>query len=557
MLTMNNDARLFTAFVGDYPNHLRFSPPQPAANIDFVVHADSLFMVYECRIDLQTGPLNSAPGDTVGFATWINDPGHFYGWGQSNAGEWPRGALWDAAETLGDLVLAKEPETNLLMLGDRLAVDMKAVDVSGDDREELVVLTKSQGEGDIGFSDTNGQVVVFQWNDGVFESIFSSDPVEGYPTVLRIADVDADGRPDILFTCTGLKMLHNIGDSYEMADLITGADLRSFVAIDLNNDGLPDIVAHNVSGDEKKVSLYQQNPDHTFSFIRHLEDSAELNRIVSLKWNGDANPDVLLGSSTSGRLLLLQNNGDLTLAPVYTDTVGSEVTALEAADFDLDGYDDFAVAVNSDNIRVFHNRRNGEFGESYAGNYIRSCYALTAIKIDNDPYPDLVASLWLGNLFLYRNMGAMDFDEVDAGLAASLSPSGSVAAGDFDGNGLVDIAFASNPVEVLFDAALRFGVPTTVSARSESMPKSFQLWQNYPNPFNPTTTIAFDVTKPVHVELKVFDALGREAATLVNQKYEPGRHKATFDGGQFASGLYFYRIRMGDFQQTRKMLLVR
>ena len=89
------------------------------------------------------------------------------------------------------------------------------------------------------------------------------------------------------------------------------------------------------------------------------------------------------------------------------------------------------------------------------------------------------------------------------------------------------------------------------------LPKAFTLYPNKPNPFNPSTTITFDVPLASHVELRVFDMLGREVATLVNERCQPGQHRVTFDAGQLASGLYFYRIRMGDFEQTRKMLLVR
>ena len=109
----------------------------------------------------------------------------------------------------------------------------------------------------------------------------------------------------------------------------------------------------------------------------------------------------------------------------------------------------------------------------------------------------------------------------------------------------------SRPIRVTVSGA------TGVSGRNTATPKEFALHQNYPNPFNPTTSIAFSVAKATHVELTVFDRLGREVATLVNRKYRPGQYNIKFDAGQLASGLYFYRMRMGDFLRTRKMLLVR
>jgi len=96
-----------------------------------------------------------------------------------------------------------------------------------------------------------------------------------------------------------------------------------------------------------------------------------------------------------------------------------------------------------------------------------------------------------------------------------------------------------------------------------SGPMTFGLDQNYPNPFNPTTTIYFQLPKDSRVSLKVYDLLGREVTTLVNEDRAAGYHDARFNAGNFASGVYFYRMeaKPGDggqgFQQTRKMVVVK
>ena len=93
------------------------------------------------------------------------------------------------------------------------------------------------------------------------------------------------------------------------------------------------------------------------------------------------------------------------------------------------------------------------------------------------------------------------------------------------------------------------------------IPDRFSLDQNYPNPFNPSTTIRFGipsgVSTPEATTLKVFDALGREVATLVNEKLAPGTYTAKFETGGLASGVYFYRLNAGKFVETKKMLMVR
>ena len=90
-----------------------------------------------------------------------------------------------------------------------------------------------------------------------------------------------------------------------------------------------------------------------------------------------------------------------------------------------------------------------------------------------------------------------------------------------------------------------------------SLPTKFELWQNYPNPFNPTTTIQYAVPKAEHITLKVYDELGNEVTTLVNENKEAGQYRVSFNGSNFASGIYFYRITAGDFTEVKKLMLLK
>ena len=88
-------------------------------------------------------------------------------------------------------------------------------------------------------------------------------------------------------------------------------------------------------------------------------------------------------------------------------------------------------------------------------------------------------------------------------------------------------------------------------------PKEFKLEQNFPNPFNPTTTIQYQVPADSKVTLKVYDILGSEVATLVNEEQEAGYKEVQFNGNNIASGMYVYRLQAGDFVSTKKMILVK
>jgi len=93
------------------------------------------------------------------------------------------------------------------------------------------------------------------------------------------------------------------------------------------------------------------------------------------------------------------------------------------------------------------------------------------------------------------------------------------------------------------------------------VPSSFSLSQNYPNPFNPTTKIKFEIPDGQlttnNVQLIIFDALGREIKTLINESLPAGSYEVTFDGSMFPSGIYFYRLVSGDFKETKRMLMVK
>jgi hypothetical protein len=128
---------------------------------------------------------------------------------------------------------------------------------------------------------------------------------------------------------------------------------------------------------------------------------------------------------------------------------------------------------------------------------------------------------------------------------------------------LSSITDGRNKVRKLFEIyEQNFPGSYTPPNYEEIYPKEFSLSQNYPNPFNPSTTIKFTVPLDVkretsNTKLVVYDILGREVKTLVNENRAPGSYEITFDASQLASGVYFYRLTSGDFMQTKKMILIR
>ena len=93
--------------------------------------------------------------------------------------------------------------------------------------------------------------------------------------------------------------------------------------------------------------------------------------------------------------------------------------------------------------------------------------------------------------------------------------------------------------------------------QKSTLPIEFALLQNYPNPFNPITKIRYDIATASQVTLKIYDILGEEVITLVNELVQPGRYTVDWNAGSFASGVYLYTITAGDFIETKKMILIR
>lgn len=98
---------------------------------------------------------------------------------------------------------------------------------------------------------------------------------------------------------------------------------------------------------------------------------------------------------------------------------------------------------------------------------------------------------------------------------------------------------------------------TGMGNNTSLIPNKYELGQNYPNPFNPTTKINFAIPKQGLVTMKIYDVLGREVRTLVNEVKQAGNYTVDFNASEFASGVYFYKIQAGEFMDIKRMILVK
>ena len=132
---------------------------------------------------------------------------------------------------------------------------------------------------------------------------------------------------------------------------------------------------------------------------------------------------------------------------------------------------------------------------------------------------------------------------------------------DYDNINRIVIRITSNGngslTDYNFDNFTFTSTITSVSGDSSRIPKSYELSQNYPNPFNPSTVINYKLVNPGNVILKVYDMLGKEVATLVNEQQGAGSHSVIFNASNLSSGMYIYVLKTGEFMAKNKMMLVK
>ena len=130
-----------------------------------------------------------------------------------------------------------------------------------------------------------------------------------------------------------------------------------------------------------------------------------------------------------------------------------------------------------------------------------------------------------------------------------------IARGSSNLNSITQLRSLSDYVQNIYNE--NFQSVLAVNNISSEIPVQFELSQNYPNPFNPITNLEFGISDLGFVSLKVYDALGKEVKTIVNEIKKPGRYKVDFDGSGLASGIYFYKLSIGGFSETKRMILLK
>jgi enediyne biosynthesis protein E4 len=384
--------------------------------------------------------------------------------------------------------------------------------------------------------------------------------------------------------------------------------------VDYNNDGLPDIFVTNENNQNE--NLYLNNGDETFTSADVPSLLQNGGSTSGSNWediDNDGDFDVLLINWSNQRNNLLINNGDGTFtklneAPFTTDIANSFGSSV--GDIDNDGDLDIIISKAFTTLKTINllyiNNNDGTFTKSNDTAVQDSgwTYGLAFGDYDNDGWLDLFEARCFNanenNVLFHNNGGTNNWIELNLeGVLSNKSAIGAVVklkaeisgtpvwqmrkvAGQngYCGQNLqihfglgnatqIDslvIQWPSGIIQsldnVLINQYNKIKEDTSLIPVEEikgSGPTGFQLYQNYPNPFNPTTKIKFDIpfTKSGFVILKVFDILGREIETLLNEFKTAGSYDVEFNASNVPGGIYLYTLSSGSFSQTRKMVLLK
>jgi len=185
--------------------------------------------------------------------------------------------------------------------------------------------------------------------------------------------------------------------------------------------------------------------------------------------------------------------------------------------------------------------------EGVPGNREAKLMWTTASETDNDHF------------YLIRSTDNQNFSRATNDIPAANSPTGS-SYSYVDGNLVNGTTYYYKLVDVDINGLENINslvAEVTPLGTANIAPESYSLHQNYPNPFNPMTSISYDIQETGHVTLAVFDVLGREVVTLVNDNQTAGSYSVEFNASTLSSGIYFYQLKVNDFSALKKMVVLK
>ena len=382
---------------------------------------------------------------------------------------------------------------------------------------------------------------------------------------IAIVDIDGDSKLDVVANGYGSQQIRwykNEGGTpiswrkYIIEDYINGA--AGLDVADVDADGDIDVVDAGTSGN--RLAWYENNLPDT-NWTPHIIDNLlGANNPIFGDIDSDDDPDVVAVGITANDVRWYENNlnlQDTIWTPHMID--GSLPGAFGVLIADIDGDDTLDVVATgslSDNVVWYKNEDAGQTWNKYViyPDYFDGARIVNDGDIDGDGDLDVVATANISDDVVWFENNLPN-DWIRHNIDTHLDGANYVCTVDIDGDDTLDvIATGWDANDLIW---YENDIINDVEPLINIIPTHYELSQNYPNPFNPVTTINYQIPEISFVTLKVYDVLGDEIETLVNEEKQAGTYELTWYAENLPSGVYFYRLQAGDFIQTKKMVLMK
>lgn len=375
---------------------------------------------------------------------------------------------------------------------------------------------------------------------------YTNNPLSSYPDSLLFKQ----------FILPGVVVKPAIGD-------FDGDNLIDFVI--MNNFNVPGI-------NELCVAFYELDTTSKKFALRQTINlnNEEYREFAIADFDGDSSIEFFTGTS-SGNIFGIKNIANDRYELFMLDSLDTPNLYVSkfAGDLDNDGNKDILMIgttwgysqiywLNYSEKRLKIRRKIVLSGTSIFSNV-----HLSFSDVDNDNSEELILNLGFSLLILKWSEENRKLEVFYYMEAIPVEDIGYVEAYDFEKDSTPDLFVSVNRVQQPSFITYYYKNKFLLSSVNETENiKNFSLSQNYPNPFNPTTKIIYTIpavgTKlALSVQLKVYDILGREIVTLVNEEKPAGKYEVILNASNLASGVYFYQLKVGDFIQSKKMILIK
>jgi len=405
----------------------------------------------------------------------------------------------------------------------------------------------ADGDGDIDLAVAGGesyynnpeQPRIYYNDGGMLESLPSwKATASEYSYDVNWADFDNDGDLDVVFAgeSSPNRIFANNNGVISTTPTWQSTDpsqyANSLFIGDVNNDGFFDLAIsdNNQLGGQGKFKIYLSNngilnttPFWTSTF------SGYGSGIYLADIDDDNDLDLLTGGWWQPVRIYLNESGSFNVNPQYTSTSTSVVEVMVCGDVDNDAVQNIQQVFTSDGSKKL--------------------FYLPRTPLQN------IQRVIVGTDTLHNNQFCFDLENGWVMLASQPSAGISVIV---ETAVTWDIDMGITNWDQIKGNYVFFNTTNPVYSNSEeSLPDDFILYQNYPNPFNPTTRIKWYIPGTDFVTLKIYDGLGREVETLINKEVASGTYETVFDAKSLSSGIYFYKLSVGNFTEAKKMILLK